>query len=209
MFKIGRLFAMLLLASTMEFHSTESAIDCVISAGAAQRRYAEPSPLETEVTGLFDEFRPGLLRYLSSFGLSREDCEEIVQEVFVSLFLHLRAAKSRSNLRGWIFRVAHNKGLKRRQRIQRILKNVSALNEYSESQLGAVPDPEQHFASLQRWERILTIVNFLSEKDRRCLYLRAEGLRYREIASVLDMSLGGVALSLARSLSRLQKVDRR
>src|SRR5215470_1861572 len=99
MFKIGRSFAMLLLASTMEFRSTESAIDSDISAGTEQRRYAEPSALETEVTGLFDEFRPGLLRYLSSFGLPREDCEEIVQEVFVSVFLHLRAAKPKSNLR--------------------------------------------------------------------------------------------------------------
>src|SRR5262249_18444923 len=116
---------MLLLASTMEFRSTESAIDSIISVGAEPRRYAEQSPLEAEVTGLFDEFRPGLLRYLSSFRLPPEDCEEIVQEVFVSLFLHLRAGKSRSNIRGWIFRVAHNQGLKRRKTIHGLLKNVS------------------------------------------------------------------------------------
>jgi RNA polymerase sigma-70 factor (ECF subfamily) len=192
----------------MEFRSTESAIESVISAAAEPRRCAEPSLLEAEVTGLFDEFRPSLLRYLSSFRLSGEDCEEIVQEVFVSLFLHLRAAKSRSNIRGWIFRVAHNQGLKRRQAIHRVQKSVSAMNEYAESQWSAVPDPEQHFAALQQWERVLAVVNILPEQDRRCLYLRAEGLRYREIASVLDMSLGGVALSLARSLSRLQREAR-
>ena len=43
----------------------------------------------------------------------------------------------------------------------------------------------------------------LPEQDRRCLYLRAEGLRYREISTILDMSLGSVSLSLERSLARM------
>jgi RNA polymerase sigma-70 factor (ECF subfamily) len=193
----------------MEFHPAESAIGKAISAAVELRKCVEPSQLEPEVTGLFDEFRPGLLRYLSSFGLLREDGEEIVQEVFVLLFLHLRAGKSRSNIRGWIFRVAHNLGLKRRESIHRTLKTISPLDPQSESQVDASPDPEQHLAWFQRWTRILAAVNVLPELDRRCLYLRAEGLRYRDIAHILDMSLGGVALSLARSLSRLEKADQR
>ena len=46
------------------------------------------------------------------------------------------------------------------------------------------------------------------DRDRRCLLLRAEGLRYRDIAGTLGMSLGGVAKSLARSIARLVNVDR-
>jgi RNA polymerase sigma-70 factor (ECF subfamily) len=43
----------------------------------------------------------------------------------------------------------------------------------------------------------------------RCPHLRAEGLRYREIADALGVSLGSVAQSLARSLEKLQRVDGR
>jgi RNA polymerase sigma-70 factor (ECF subfamily) len=39
--------------------------------------------------------------------------------------------------------------------------------------------------------------------DRLCLQLRAEGLKYREIANVLNISLGSVHKSLSRALSRL------
>jgi RNA polymerase sigma-70 factor (ECF subfamily) len=39
--------------------------------------------------------------------------------------------------------------------------------------------------------------------------LRAEGLRYREIAEVVGMSLGAVSMSLERSLGRLARADRR
>ncbi|HEY2383554.1 MAG TPA: sigma-70 family RNA polymerase sigma factor [Terriglobia bacterium] len=189
----------------MEFHSAESAIGKAVSAPVEERKYTGPSQLETQVAGFFDEFRPGLLRYLSSFGLLPEDGEEIVQEVFVALFLHLRAGKSRSNIRGWVFRVAHNLGLRRRKNIHRLLKTVSPLTQHMDPS----PDPEQQVALSQRRDQTLAIVSVLPARDRRCLYLRAEGLRYRDIAGILGMSLGGVALSLARSFSRLEEPAQR
>ena len=76
-------------------------------------------PLEQDLVALFDQFREPLLRYLASFGLPIQDGEEIVQEVFLALFRHLKAGKSRSNLRGWLFRVAHNLALKRRLKVRR------------------------------------------------------------------------------------------
>jgi RNA polymerase sigma-70 factor (ECF subfamily) len=71
------------------------------------------------------------------------------------------------------------------------------------------PDPEQQVALSQRRDQTLAIVSVLPARDRRCLYLRAEGLRYRDIAGILGMSLGGVALSLARSFSRLEEPAQR
>jgi len=54
----------------------------------------------------------------------------------------------------------------------------------------------------------MPVIRALPPRDRRCLLLRAEGLRYRDIADTLGMSLGGVAKSLARSIARLVHVDR-
>jgi len=51
------------------------------------------------------------------------------------------------------------------------------------------------------------VVNALPEQDQSCLCMRAEGLRYREIAEALGISLGSVAASLARSLERLGRAD--
>ena len=45
----------------------------------------------------------------------------------------------------------------------------------------------------------------LPEQDRTCLALRAEGLRYREIARILGISLGSVADSLAQSFAKLSR----
>jgi RNA polymerase sigma-70 factor (ECF subfamily) len=51
------------------------------------------------------------------------------------------------------------------------------------------------------------VLRALPEQDRCCLYLRAEGLRYREIAAALGMSLGAVSIALTRSLARMGRVD--
>jgi DNA-directed RNA polymerase specialized sigma24 family protein len=78
---------------------------------AAAAKVSADARRESEVIVLFDLLRPPLLRYLMSLGLA--DGEEIVQEVFLALFEHLGRGGSRENLRGWLFRVAHNLGLKR------------------------------------------------------------------------------------------------
>jgi RNA polymerase sigma-70 factor (ECF subfamily) len=76
-------------------------------------------------------------------------------------------------------------------------------------QLDMGPNPEELAAGKQRQKRLRAVVRALPEQDRRCLYLRADGLRYREITDVLGMSLGAVAQSLERSLARLSRADER
>src|SRR5580692_12837222 len=73
-----------------------------------------PSEIEREVMDLFEQLRNPLLRYALSFGIPVHDAEEVVQEVFLSLFRHLQLRRSRKNLRAWIFRVTHNLSLKQR-----------------------------------------------------------------------------------------------
>jgi RNA polymerase sigma-70 factor (ECF subfamily) len=164
---------------------------------------APGSALEEEVVGLFDLLREPLLRYLASLGLPFADGEEVVQEVFLSLFQHLQRGGARSNLRGWVFRVAHNLGLKRRQHTQR---GGSIAWEWLRD---PAPGPEEQFFLHETGRRVQAVVLALADRDRQCLMLRAEGLRYREIARTLAMSLGAVSLSLARSLARIARATER
>lgn len=183
----------------------QSRILAAVSGLAARER--EPSTLEAEVVALFDRLRGPLLRYLLTFrALAVQDCEEIVQEAFLALFQHLRRGGARHNLAAWLFRVAHNLGLKRLQRARR---DSHQLLEWAEAPEQAAVDsalnPEDACLRGEAGARLDAVLQALPELDRRCLALRAEGLRYREIAEVLDISLGGVAKSLERSLARMTR----
>src|SRR6202041_2746787 len=97
----------------------DSTLSALLRAAAQTDRLSKPSPVEEDVVNLFDQFRDRLLRYALSFGLSIQDSEEIVQEVFLALFQHLQRGKPRQNLSGWLFRVTHNLALKQRERARR------------------------------------------------------------------------------------------
>jgi len=176
------------------------------SAPAAARE--KPSEIECEVISLFDQFRNPLLRYSLSFGLSVHDAEEVTQDVFLALFRHLQRGKSRRNLRGWIFRVAHNLALKQRAANQRLQAALHHDSTVALAKPDGAPNPEEQMTSGQTLQRMRIVLHALPEQDRCCLSLRAEGLRYREIAAALGISLGSVSLSLTRSLARLGSAEK-
>jgi RNA polymerase sigma-70 factor, ECF subfamily len=136
------------------------------------------------------------------------DGEEIVQEVFLVLFRHLRMGRPRNNLRGWIFRVAHNLALKERQAGHLRIDSAELNDAVANRHVDPAPSPEQQLLFSRRQEHLFAAFRALSTREQYCLHLRAEGLRYREIADVLDMSLGAVSISLTRSLARLERADR-
>jgi RNA polymerase sigma-70 factor (ECF subfamily) len=170
---------------------------------------SRPAECENETVSLFDEMRERILRYCLGFGLGVSDAEEVVQDTFLALHQHLARGKSRSGLRAWLFQVAHNLSLKRRIAIARMPAEPPLDDAEPVPVADPRPNPEDQLALQQRHDRLQAIYQALPEVDRQCLYLRAEGLRYREIAQTLGISLGGVANSLARSLARLASVDKR
>ena len=173
----------------------------------ASKEMAASSELENEVLSLFDQYRNRLLRYVLALGLTIHDGEEVVQEVFLSLFRHMQRGQPRHNLAGWLFRVTHNLALKQRSANRR-LRDVMESDEDREKSDTSL-NPEEAIVDRQRQERLLAVVRALPQQDQLCLRLRAEGLRYREIAGTLGISLGSVSNSLTRSLTRLQRADGR
>src|SRR6202012_3810453 len=109
----------------------------------------KPSQVEREVIDLFGQFRAPLLRYVISLGLSVHDGEEIIQEVFLALFRHLQQGKSRRNLRGWVFRVAHNLALRQRSANRRAQEMLDSNESVVNRQADAAPNPEEQFVNGQ------------------------------------------------------------
>jgi RNA polymerase sigma-70 factor (ECF subfamily) len=139
---------------------TNSASLPILRDAAAMDAVGPGNRLEQEVVALFDRFREPLLRYLSSFGLSFADGEEVIQEVFLALFQHLNRGKSRDNLRGWLFRVAHNLALKRRCRT---LWDSGSRAERGAEDLAQEPgpNPEEQVVHSQTQQRLQAVVQAL------------------------------------------------
>lgn len=189
--------------------SNELALSAYALTNPATEQEQANCRLQQEVTALFGQLRGHLLRYLLSFGAPVYDAEEIMQEVFLALFRHLEAGKPRTNLRAWVFKVAHNVALKRRYSgAQAHEQNIDTYHSEGVEWADPAPNPEEQAQQNQRRRLLRSVVRTLPEQDRWCLSLRAEGLRYREIAEILGISLGAVSLSLTGSVSWLGRADK-
>ena len=158
--------------------------------------------LQDQVAQLFLGARDDVYRYLLSLGLHPPQAQEGAQEVFLRLYATLRKGEKIQNPRAWIFRVAHNLGLKIRAR-----QNTWApFDANLESQIAdSSLNPEQSLLQREQALRFHKAIERLSEQQRRCLFLRMEGLRYPEIASALGISASAVGEFLRRAIARLKK----
>ncbi len=172
-------------------------------------RSTPQSVVEAEIIRLFDEVRVPLMRYLSAFPLSVSDSEDVIQEAFLSLFMNLQKGNKHENLRGWLFRAAHHLALKKRLRSRSDPENGASLATVEAFVADPGMNPEDQMAFRQTQRRLLSVVRALPEQHRWCLYLRAEGLRYREIAEIVGISLGSVSMSLERSLALIARAAQR
>ena len=153
-----------------------------------------------EVTTLYQELRKPLLRYLVCLGLSADEAQDVVHDAFVRLQRHFADGGAQDNLRGWLFRVAHNQARNRQASYHR--RFGEPLADGAEFQARQA-SPEQSLLERERFRRLSLAMRELGESERNCLLLRAEGLRYREIAEVLGMATSTVADTVERAIRKL------
>jgi len=163
---------------------------------------ADKSNPHLVVEALYEKHLDEVHRYLLRIGVRADLARELCQESFVRLFLALRAGKRIRNPRAWLFTVAHNSGI---DSIHASLRD-DPLDPAMATLLSAhEPSPEQELLASERAERVRRAVRDLPASERHCMHLRAEGLRYREIADVLGLSTTAIAESMARSVKRIRE----
>ena len=154
----------------------------------------------SEVTTLYRELRKPLLRYLVCLGLSSDEAQDVVQDAFLSLQRHLASDGIQDNIRGWLFRVAHNQARNRQKSYHR------RFSEPLDGEMDFLADdatPEQRVLQKEKFRCLAAAIRLLTESERECLLLRAGGLRYREIGEVLGMAVSTVGDTVERAIKKL------
>jgi len=175
----------------------------------AGTRGDEPTPLEIEVTQWFDQLRLPLFRYLSSFGLSAQDSEEVVQEVFLRLWERPeRFDQARGSLRSFLLMDAHARCV---DRIRSDSRRREREERSARAELVADYDLDLEAHDLEIAEQVREALATLSDGERRAIELAYfGGHTYREVARILEQPEGTIKSRIRTGLTRLraQLVDR-
>lgn len=162
---------------------------------------AEDLPVDGIVIEHYDREQLPLRRYLKLTGVGDSTAQEIVQETFLRLYRHLRGGGDRTNLRAWCYRVAQN--LAHNERDSAWRKRWAPLEEGLSFRVPALA--ESQLLLRERDKKLRTAISQLTAIERECVVLRAQNLKYREIASILDISISTAAENVQRALEKLKE----
>ncbi len=159
---------------------------------------------QRQVKDLYDDLSPSLLMYLRGLGLTEEESEDAVQEAFLRLVRHLADGGNEDNLRSWTFKVARNLSMDvHRTRIRSKESDTPEgwLEDFEPVDGSA--DPERALMQEEERKRLNVAMEKLTQKQRSSVLMRAEGLRFCDIASALGVSEQRAIHLVKRGLKRL------
>jgi RNA polymerase sigma-70 factor (ECF subfamily) len=162
--------------------------------------------LDEKVMVYFEELRLPVFRYLMRKTHNTGRAEDLTQETFLRLCRHLLDNKPLQNPKAWLFTVANNLVIDfARSDGNAIDLDERNWREIEESRSAIESDPESLLIQNERLNRLKMAVLNLTPLQRECLHLRAEGLRYREIAELLAISVSTVADAVRRATVKLAR----
>ena len=162
--------------------------------------------LSERVQALFQQLQLPVFRYLLRKTRNSGRAEDLTQETFLRLCRHLRDQRPLDNAKAWLFTVANNLAIdESRSYHHQTDLDESAWREIEESRSGTQAGPEEVVLQRERLDRLHVAVLKLTQLQRECLHLRAEGLRYCEIAQLMNLSISTVVDAVRRATVNLSR----
>jgi RNA polymerase sigma-70 factor, ECF subfamily len=152
-----------------------------------------------EFEDLVKDIRPELHRYCARMIGSVVDAEDVVQDALAKAYYALPTT-SVVNMRGWLFRIAHNKAIDYLRRASQ--QPLDQLDEYP-----LAAEPDQPLEQQELVAVALSVFLKLAPKQRSCVILKdVMGYSLAEISELLDATLPEIKAALHRGRARLREL---
>jgi len=140
---------------------------------------------------------------------SREDAEDICQEVLLTAFRNIKKLRQPERFESWLFRIAVNR-VKDYHRRQKFRSLFSVLHD-SDSEDNTEPPAERSTDTMDAivrkefWQNVQTMLGRLSKMEREVFILRfLDDLGIKEIADILKKSESTIKTHLYRALGKFK-----
>lgn len=152
----------------------------------------------------YEQSRDAVYGYLIYMTKDTSLAEDLSQEVFLRMFLHLDKFREEASVRTWALRIARNVFLSYAKRKRPVL--------LEEQEWEAVVDttnkhPEEEMLKREEAEHVRHCLMCLGEQDRTVLLLRDfEELSYEEIARIMNLTTEVIKSRIHRARQRFRKI---
>jgi RNA polymerase sigma factor (sigma-70 family) len=141
---------------------------------------------------------------------NEEDAEDLTQDVFIEVYETIRNFRQEAKLSTWMYRIAVNKALdfekgKKRQKHGGLLKRIFSVGEGEEP--ASFHHPGAQLDNKEKAAILFKAIKKLPRNQQVAFTLhKIEGLPYKEVADVMEISLQAVESLTGRAKSGLKKI---
>src|SRR5215813_10250466 len=155
----------------------------------------------SELEALIKDIRPELHRYVAHMIGSAVEAEDVVQDTCVRAYDSLALLNPRSNVRGWLFRVAHNKATDHLRRYAK--EELELLDDYP-----MTAEPDEPLEEKELTAFALSFFLKLAPRQRSCVIFKdVLGYSLAEISEMLDATIPEIKAALHRGRARLRELS--
>ncbi len=166
--------------------------------------HPDTSLLELETTYVLR--RPDVIRSLVKYGVDFIEAEDITQEVFLRTLDKPLQDNPPENLFSWLLTCARNLAIDRyRHRRKEIGVPATVWQQWEKEMPDPKADTETSVLEEDRYHHVMEAISRLNEQEQQCLALRSQGVSFREIASILDISLRQAAYITDIAVDKLRR----
>jgi RNA polymerase sigma-70 factor, ECF subfamily len=156
---------------------------------------------ENAFRDLFEEYYAPLVLFAFNYVKDQDEAEEMVQEVMTNVWIKAETITITSSVKSYLYGCVRNACLNH-------LKHQKIVNQYQSHQLATAPasfdETPLELEELQ--EKLRTALDKIPARCREVFELnRFEGLRYKEIAAQLNLSLKTVENQMGKALKILRE----
>ncbi|WP_167020924.1 RNA polymerase sigma factor [Chitinophaga sp. Cy-1792] len=157
---------------------------------------------EDAFKSFYNHYFVRLLRYSYSLTRSREVAEEITNDVFMHCWQKRTSLRQIKNPEVYLFVVARNKAIDYRRK-QSVIREI-VLPEEDTIQIAIDSNPEQQLISAEMIRKMENTIQQLPPKCKTIyLLIKQHGMKYKEVAAILNLSVKTVENQLSIALKRL------
>lgn len=170
----------------------------------AQMTSAWKGKKQMKFAAAYEESRDAVYGYLVYMTKNTILAEDLSQEVFLRMFLHLDKFREEASVRTWALRIARNVFLSYARRKQPLLLEEQ---EYEPTQDVDSNVPEEEMLKKEQAARVRKCLMCLAEQERTVLLLRDfEELSYEEIGRIMGLTVEVVKSRIYRARQKFRKV---
>ncbi|MDO6803662.1 RNA polymerase sigma-70 factor [Wenyingzhuangia sp. 1_MG-2023] len=158
-------------------------------------------PTKKDIKIIFDTYYETLVQYANRFLPLKDECEDLVQDVFVDLWQKENTFLDEISLKSYLYKATRNK-------CYNVIKHNTVKDKYTSETLQLLADDDvffEHILEEEMTRQLYQAIEVLPSRKKEIIKLTLKGLKNNEIAENLNIKLQTVKTLKSQSYKILRE----